>query len=268
MRSGTRPLTLRSGLTYEGRPGRLTATLTIFGCRVTRARGVASRWVPWAAGETGRLLVRFWLAAPGARPSTSAWFSAPAEWWSVSQRTVPSQAEAMRTEPATAATVTRAALFRARGADLRCRTASSGRAGVDRWAATSGRVSVDLWAATSGRVSVDLWAATSGRSGVDRDDFRCRACAWDTIDLRSGAGDALSPHPVPAWQRRSQLRVDPERVQGGRIAGAITRWVLLTNQSAPLAGVGGPELRKRQLPLRHVDHSRSAAGGGCGAAGP
>jgi len=60
---------------------------------------------------------------------------------------------------------------------------------------------------------------------------------------------------VLARQCHRQLRVDPERVQGDRIAGAITRWVLLTHQVAPHEGVAGPELRKRLVPLRHVDPS-------------
>jgi hypothetical protein len=42
----------------------------------------------------------------------------------------------------------------------------------------------------------------------------------------------------------------------------------LTHQRAPLPGVGGPELRKKQLPLHHVNRFLSPAGGGRGAAGP
>src|SRR5580704_10032352 len=135
--------------------------LTIFGCWVTWARGEAGRWLArscWARGEAGRWLARSWWARADGRPSTSAWFSA-AGWWAIAIKwAAPSQAETSRAEPATVATATRADFLRARGAELR-------------------------------------WAAAPGRAGADCGDFRCRACAWDTIDLRSGAGNALSHHP-------------------------------------------------------------------------
>ena len=132
--------------------------LTIFGCWVTWARGEARR----CAGQVllgarrGRALAgQVWWARADGRPSTSAWFSA-AGWWAIAIKWAPpSQAETSRAEPATVATATRADFLRARGAELR-------------------------------------WAAAPGRAGADCGDFRCRACAWDTIDLRSGAGNALS----------------------------------------------------------------------------
>jgi len=160
-------------------------------------------------------------------PSSSAWLTAGGLEANSFQWAAANQPEARRAQAARNATAARASLFRKGPAlDARVRYV---RAGV------------------------------IGGAGVDRGGFRCLAtvAVRDTISFPSGAAGALNFHPAagPAGTPR-QRRAHPVRVHGDRIAVATARWVLLTHKVALLAPAAAGELRKTQVPLRHVDHAR------------
>jgi hypothetical protein len=225
--------------------------------------------------------------APAAgAPSSSAWLTVPGWEASSFQWVAASQAEARRAEPATNATAIRASLLRrgrgvgagARydrglGADARDGRGLGAGARDGRGLGAGARDGRGLGAGArddrglGGRglgAGVRYGAAAViGGAGEDRDGFRCLAtvAVRDTISFRSGAAGALNFHPAagPAGTPR-QRRAHPARVHSDRIAVTTARWVLLIHQGAPPAPVAGAELRKRQVPLRHVDHARRPIG--------
>jgi len=79
----------------------------------------------------------------------------------------------------------------------------------------------------------------------------------DTIEPSVGRAERaqLPPRCWPGTSHR-QWQADAARVHGDGIATDATRWVLLMHQAAPHARIAGPELRNRQLWLRHVDLQR------------
>ena len=104
--------------------------------------------------------------------------------------------------------------------------------------------------------------ARTSAGGQPRGDGRAGTAAasgaWLTCGTQSTFGQArrarsASPGCWPGSPIASYVRICAG--SGRQDRGAITRWVLLIHQAAPRAPFRGPELRKWQMSLLHVDLS-------------